>query len=99
MLKTNILIRITQLHPPHLLSGSIGRLIITENDFCPARQRRNTSNGILNISLLILAGNNDRYSKIAQGNRWWNHTRDDHLRHAELAQKWQACAKMIQKSR
>src|SRR5205823_1546258 len=79
--------------------SAIGRLIIAENDLRPARQRRNTANGILNVSFLVFAWNDYGYGKVIQGNGWRNHSRHDNLRHAELAQKWQACTKMIQKTR
>ena len=69
MLKTNILFRIARLHSPHLLGGAIGRLIVTENDLCPTRQRRNTANGIFNVSFLVFAWNDDRYGKVFQRNR------------------------------
>src|SRR4029077_434238 len=98
MLKTNILFRITRLDSPHLLGGAIGRLIVTEDDLCPARQRRNAANGILNVSLLVFAWNDDRYRKVFQRHWLWNRSRNDHLGHTELVQKWQACAKAIQKT-
>src|SRR6266542_5666074 len=99
MLKTNLLIRITRLHSLHLLGGAIGRLIVTEDDLCPARQRRNAANGIFNVSLLVLAWNDHRYGKTFHRDRRRNSSRNDNLRHAELAQKWQACTKVIQKTR
>jgi hypothetical protein len=38
------------------LGRAVSRLIITENDLCPARQRRNAANGILNVSFVVLHG-------------------------------------------
>jgi hypothetical protein len=41
------------------LGRAVSRLIITENNLCPARQSRNASNSVLHISLLILAWDNN----------------------------------------
>ena len=76
---------------------AVSRLIITENDLCPARQRRNAANGILNVSFLVFAWNDDRDGKVFQRNVSLNHSREDNLRHAEFAQKWQARVETIQK--
>src|SRR4026209_1709332 len=98
MLKTNILIPIAHLHSPYLVGGSIGRLIVAENDLCPTRQTRNTANGVFNVSFLVFAWNDDRYGKIFRCNRRWNLSRNDHLRHAELAQERQGAAKTDQET-
>src|SRR5262245_14982603 len=99
MLKTNIFFRVAQLHPPHLLGGSICRLVITENDLRPAGQRWNAANSVFNVSFLVFAWDDYRYGKIFRRNWRWNHSRNDHLRHAELAHKRQARAKTVQESR
>src|SRR4029079_19431217 len=99
MFETNLLFRIAQLHSPHLLGGAVGRLIVTENDLGPTRQRWNSANSLLNISFLVFTWNDDRYGKVFHLDGRRNHSRNDHLRHPEPVQKWQTGAKAIQKAR
>ena len=55
--QADILVQIERLHSQYFFRGPIGRLIVTENNFCLTPQFRNALRGIFDISHFIFTRN------------------------------------------